>query len=137
MEGFHATVFAYGQTGSGKTFTMEGYEYQEAKKLNNPDNREVVETFSGVQLRSKDHGFDSWSTLYTPVGYILKADNILSHLRDKLCSRAHKDPDNVTILENHTVTHVNRFSNQGHKNNNILLQRFKNSSGERYCRRFN
>ena len=41
--------------------------------------------------------------------YILKADNILSHLRDKLCSQAQHDPDNVTVLENHTVTHVNRL----------------------------
>ena len=39
MDGFHATVFAYGQTGSGKTYTMEGYEYQAAAKLNNPDMR--------------------------------------------------------------------------------------------------
>jgi hypothetical protein len=39
VDGFHATVFAYGQTGSGKTFTMEGYEYQAAAKLNNPDQR--------------------------------------------------------------------------------------------------
>lgn len=39
VEGYHATVFAYGQTGSGKTFTMEGYEYDTAAKLNNPDMR--------------------------------------------------------------------------------------------------
>jgi hypothetical protein len=39
VDGFHATVFAYGQTGSGKTFTMEGYDYKPAEKLNNPDNR--------------------------------------------------------------------------------------------------
>jgi kinesin family protein 4/21/27 len=39
VDGYHATVFAYGQTGSGKTFTMEGYEYDGASKLNNPDQR--------------------------------------------------------------------------------------------------
>jgi Tfp pilus assembly pilus retraction ATPase PilT len=39
VEGYHATIFAYGQTGSGKTYTMEGYEYNQAQKVNNPDQR--------------------------------------------------------------------------------------------------
>lgn len=39
VSGYHATIFAYGQTGSGKTYTMEGYEYQQPAKLNNPDQR--------------------------------------------------------------------------------------------------
>ena len=40
--------------------------------LTNPDNKTVVETFNHCQLRTEDHGFRSWSTVYTPVGYILK-----------------------------------------------------------------
>ena len=50
VDGFHATVFAYGQTGSGKTFTMEGYEYKDPEKLNNPDNRA-----GKVQVSNTDH----------------------------------------------------------------------------------
>lgn len=50
VDGFHATVFAYGQTGSGKTFTMEGYEYKDPEKLNNPDCRA-----GKVQVSNTDH----------------------------------------------------------------------------------
>ena len=95
-------------------------------------------------LRSSDTGWPGWSTVYTPVGYILKvhnstiysitshlqislildvyemltnrfepasqifqADNILSHMRN-LISEASTSSSNVTLLENSTVTHIDR-----------------------------
>ena len=65
VDGFHATIFAYGQTGSGKTFTMEGYEYGEADKKNNPDQRAgkvVVSNFdnynNGITVRAIRDAFE-------------------------------------------------------------------------------
>ena len=62
VDGFHATVFAYGQTGSGKTYTMEGYEYQAAAKLNNPDMRagkvQVTDNLNnGISVRAIKDAF--------------------------------------------------------------------------------
>ena len=71
-------------------------------------------------------GWAGWSTVYTPVGYILKvssdlsgsyplkgisftfqADNILSHLR-KLIHEASTLSSDVTLLENSSVTQIDR-----------------------------
>ena len=77
--------------------------------LDNPLYEHTLKTFDGIQLRSKDHGFPEWSTLYTPVGYILKADNILSHLRQKILNSEENLPNVIKAYENHSVTQIDRL----------------------------
>ena len=83
-------------------------QYVDKAFLDNPINKHTVETFNGIQLRSKDHGFPEWSTLYTPVGYILKADNILCHLRQKILNCEEKIPSRIKVYEDHSVTQIDR-----------------------------
>merc|ERR1719474_249816 len=70
------------------------------------ENKEIIKTFEGIQLRSKDFGFDNWSTVYTPVGYILKADNILAELKQKI-SEASTDSKNICYYQNSSVIQIN------------------------------
>ena len=83
-------------------------QYVDKEFVDDPQNVNIVNKFKGIQIRSKDYGFPSWSTLYTPVGYILKADNILSHLRQKILDAAEKLPNKVRVYENHSVTQIDR-----------------------------
>ena len=47
--------------------------------------------------------------VHNPLKGILKADNILSHMR-KLIHEASTSSSNVTLLENSSVTHIDRWS---------------------------
>ena len=71
--------------------------------MDNPRNKSVTETLRGVQIRCEDFGFDNWKTVYSPVGYILKADAILSYLREKIREAAVEYPDSVQLFENSSV----------------------------------
>ena len=82
--------------------------FVDAKFLQNPDNKSVAETFKGIQIRDPDFGFANWRTVYTPVGYVMKADNILSHLREKIREAALESPDQVQLWENTAVTSIDR-----------------------------
>ena len=82
-------------------------DYVNQEFVDDPNNSKIVKTFEGIQLRHPDFGFDSWSTLYTPVGYILKADNILSHLKHKIVEES-SNSDNVNVYENHSVVSIDR-----------------------------
>ena len=82
--------------------------FVDAKFLQNPDNKSVTETFKGIQLRDPDFGFDNWRTVYSPVGYVMKADNILSHLREKIREAAVQCPQGVELVENTAVSRIER-----------------------------
>ena len=82
--------------------------FVDAKFLQNPDNKSVAETFKGIQIRDPDFGFANWRTVYTPVGYVMKADNILSHLREKIREVAVLCPHQVELVENTAVSRINR-----------------------------
>ena len=83
-------------------------DFVDAKFLQDPDNKSVTETFKGIQIRDPDFGFDNWRTVYTPVGYIMKADNILHNLREKIREAAAQSPHKVELCENTAVTRIDR-----------------------------
>ena len=82
-------------------------DYVNKDFVGDPSNSKIVKTFDGIQLRHQDFGFDSWSTVYTPVGYILKADNILSNLKQNIIEESSKH-ENVNFYENHSVVSIDR-----------------------------
>ena len=82
--------------------------FVDAKFLQDPDNKSLTETFKGIQIRDGDFGFENWRTVYSPVGYIMKADNILNQLREKIREAALESPDQVQLWENTAVTRIDR-----------------------------
>ena len=83
-------------------------DFVDAKFVENPDNGNISKTFNGIQLRSEDTGFPGWLTLYTPVGYIMKANSILNHLRERIKQLAETNKDFITVIEDHKVVSINR-----------------------------
>ena len=124
-----------GRVFSGPSNTMQNmknliYEngipacFVDKKFVENPSNKSVTETLRGIQIRDADFGFDDWKTVYTPVGYIMKADNILNHLRDKLREAAVKYPESVRLMENSSVCKIDR------KRKTVLIAESFSDSGE-------
>ena len=72
-------------------------QFVDRKFLENPQNESVVEKLKGIQIRDSDFGFDNWKTVYTPVGYILKADNVLSHMREMIRKGTRQINININI----------------------------------------
>ena len=38
----------------------------------------------GIQVRCEDTGHPDWLSLYSPLGWVLRADNILARLREMI-----------------------------------------------------
>merc|ERR1719189_647622 len=75
--------------------------------LSHPDNSEVARALEGVEVRGPHTGHEGWATVYTPVGYTLRADNILATIRSRVADTA-ASCTNVRLYENHAVTSIDR-----------------------------
>ena len=81
--------------------------------ITNHKNEAVIESLNGIQIRSEENGFSGWSTIYTPVGYVLKADSILEYLKEKTKKLAEilsisESLGSVSILEDQKVFEIDR-----------------------------
>ena len=63
--------------------------------------------WQGVEVRGPHTGHEGWATVYTPVGYTLRADNILATIRSRVADTA-ASCTNVRLYENHAVTSIDR-----------------------------
>ena len=58
-------------------------------------------------MRGPHTGHEGWATVYTPVGYTLRADNILATIRSRVADTA-ASCSNVRLYESHAVTSIDR-----------------------------
>ena len=63
--------------------------------------------WQGVEVRGPHTGHEGWATVYTPVGYTLRADNILATIRSRVADTA-ASCTNVRLYESHAVTSIDR-----------------------------
>ena len=68
-------------------------------------------------MRGPHTGHEGWATVYTPVGYTLRADNILATIRSRVADTA-ASCTNVRLYESHAVTSIDR----SHKLNTFYLK---------------
>eukprot|EP00092_Neocalanus_flemingeri_P033115 GFUD01036010.1.p1 GENE.GFUD01036010.1~~GFUD01036010.1.p1 ORF type:complete len:574 (+),score=141.78 GFUD01036010.1:180-1901(+) len=83
-------------------------QFVDDKFMENPANKSAVESFQGIQIRSKENGYEGWKTLFTPVGFIMKANAILNHLREKTKKLAEKNEQSIAVFEDHKVVSIDQ-----------------------------
>eukprot|EP01083_Nonionella_stella_P025928 71397_1 len=68
---------------------------------------ELQSELQGVEIRTANNGWPGFKTLYTPFGYILKANNILEFLRETLHNLAAMH-SSITVYDDQKVINIDR-----------------------------